>query len=75
MQGLGWQDLAAGALAVAALAWLVRRRLVRRARLTPFCEDCPGCGPARTHGASQVSPPGPARDDLIPISRITGRRG
>lgn len=73
MGGLGAQDLLVAVLALGALAWLVRRRLRRRARLTPFCDECPGCGPARAGGP--VAPPPAARSDLIPISRITGRRG
>ena len=67
----GIQDVVVAALTLLALAWLVRRRLRRRARLTPLCEECPGCAPARssTRGAAPVR-----RDDLIPIARITGRR-
>ena len=68
----GIQDVVAAVLALAALAWLVRRRLRRKARPTPFCEECPGCAPARggTHVTTVTR-----HDDLIPISRITGRRG
>jgi hypothetical protein len=38
MRGLGWQDAVVAALALAALAWLVRHRLRRRGAA---CEDCP----------------------------------
>jgi hypothetical protein len=69
--GFGIQDGIVAALTLLALAWLVRRRVRRRARPTPLCEECPGCAPAR--GAARVPAP-VRRDDLIPISRITGRR-
>jgi len=68
----GIQDVVAALLALAALAWLVRRRLRRRARPTPLCDECPGCAPAR--GAARTTPLPLRRDDLIPLSRITGRR-
>jgi hypothetical protein len=70
MGGFGFQDLLVAVLALAAVAWLVRRRLRQRERPTPFCGDCPGCRPAH----HLPVPPPVRRDDLIPVSRLTGRR-
>lgn len=54
MGGFGWQDALVALAAVAALGWLIRRRLTRK-RSTPFCDDCPACHAARD-GASAVPP-------------------
>jgi len=69
----GIQDVVVALLALAALAWLVRQRLRRRARPTPLCEECPGCAPAARHASPARATP-IRRDDLIPLSQISGRR-
>ncbi len=70
MRALGWQDLAVGVLALAALGWLVARRLRRKGAA---CEDCPGCRlPAHAAG----SRPGrtPVRGvTIIPLSELIQR--
>lgn len=45
MNAPAWQDAAVAVLAALALVWLVRRRLRRRHRPTPLCDECPGCDP------------------------------
>ena len=45
-----WQDATAGALALLALAWLIRSLLRRRRRPTLLCGDCPGCAPPEGTG-------------------------
>lgn len=66
MIAIGFQDLAAGVLALLALAWLVRRAVRKRARPTPFCGECPGCA-APTPAAA------PARNGFVPLSEFGGR--
>jgi hypothetical protein len=55
--GIGWQDLAAFALAAGAVGWLGRRAWRRRSR--PGCEDCPRCASAggTTEHASDAPAP------------------
>ncbi|MBI5838426.1 MAG: hypothetical protein HZB25_14410 [Candidatus Eisenbacteria bacterium] len=48
MIGAGWQDYAVAGIAVAALTWLVARRVRRRRMPTPLCEGCPGCAAAES---------------------------
>lgn len=67
MTGIGFQDLAAGALALLALAWLVRRAVRKRARPTPFCGECPGCA-APTPAAAA-----PVQNGFVPLSEFGGR--
>jgi hypothetical protein len=69
--GFGIQDLVVALVALAALAWLVRRALRRRA-LGAACEECPGCASARAATRSGATPP--RRDGIvIPITEFTGR--
>jgi hypothetical protein len=70
MTGLWLQDLAAGLLALVALAWLVRRAVRRRARATPFCGECPGCA---TSADPHAGPAGPVREGFVPLSEFGGR--
>jgi hypothetical protein len=73
--GFGWQDAVVLALVALAIAWLVRARLRRRKRPTPFCGDCPGCVPGDNAAALR---PLPHEGRVIPIAdarrRLT-RRG
>jgi hypothetical protein len=70
MMGIGWQDITAGLLALAALVWLVLRRVRAARRPTPLCGDCPMCE------AGNVATAPPARsNDLIPASELTRRDG
>jgi hypothetical protein len=64
-----WQDLAAGAVAVAAVAWLIRRRLRRRVRVTPYCGDCAACAPERPAPADRAARPGGRT--VVPLSELT----
>lgn len=67
----GWQDLAVALIAVAAVAWLAWRRLNRRKRPTPFCDDCPACNvPAPRPDAPPAAPDG---HRLISESELFGR--
>ncbi len=74
MRAFGGQDAAAAALALAALVWLVARRV--RPRKGAGCGDCPGCaigGRAPSPGAvPRASAPG-AGSTFIPVSELTRR--
>lgn len=46
MSGALVQDVAVVAIVLAAVAFLVWRRVRRKARPSPMCGDCPACGAA-----------------------------
>lgn len=46
MSGALVQDVAVVAIVLAAVAFLVWRRVRRKARPSPLCGDCPACGAA-----------------------------
>lgn len=64
---MSWQDAVVGALALAALAWLVLRRVRRPRRASPVCDGCPGCGAADACG----HPEGPIEPNLISLDDLT----
>ena len=51
------QDVIVGAIVLAAVAFLVARRVRRKARPSAMCGDCPGCatGPQAPTGRTLVS--------------------
>jgi hypothetical protein len=67
--GFGLQDAIAALAVLAALAWLVRRAVRKKARATPFCGDCPGCA---TPSGPQAGVPAP-RAGFVPLSEFGGR--
>jgi hypothetical protein len=60
---LGWQDLAVAALTLAALGWLLWRRVRASRRGATQCENCPSASPTR------VARPLPRIQVLYPIER------
>jgi hypothetical protein len=62
---MGLQDLAVGALALVALAWLARRAW--RRRRSAGCDDCPGCAPS---GAPPAARPEGPESVILPVSEV-----
>jgi hypothetical protein len=79
MSGIGWQEIAAGAVVLAAAAWLFRKaRRAHRERVA--CAHCPvpkiprpffSTAPQRAHGAGAGAGAAPARDTSPRESRAT----
>ena len=67
--GFGLQDAIATLAVLAALAWLVRRAVRRKARRTPFCGECPGCATPTGPQAGVTA----ARAGFVPLSEFGGR--
>jgi hypothetical protein len=72
MHDVGWQDALVAALALAALGWLVARRV--RARKGAACVECPGCS-IGTRSQAPGATPAPASSGpggaFIPLSKLT----
>jgi hypothetical protein len=68
VSGSAWQDVAVTLIALAALAWLVARRLRRRGK-GAACENCPSSAPLPA-GVR----PAPMPDVLLSIGEPTGGR-
>jgi hypothetical protein len=54
------QEVLAGIIVLAAAAFLVWRRVRRRARPAAMCGDCPGCAPAASRGPARSGEAGAA---------------